>query len=372
MLAQYSGLGDAELEDILRAALGDIPNAAPGRNPSLARAGQERLDSLTKPKGSLGRLEGIALALYCLADGRPPLAVEPGILFTVAADHGVTAEGVSSAAQEVTGQMLRNFLSGGAGVNALCFSAGLDFLAVDAGVKGPDLAPHERLVSAKIAQGTGNIALGPAMTRREALLALVLGLNLAAGAAARGYKCLAAGEMGIGNTTPSSALYSAWLGLPPEDTVGQGAGLSEAGLARKKEVVARALAANRAAVDSGDPIAVLAALGGLEIGAMAGLMLGAARARLPFLVDGFIATAAFVAAWKLCPKALDCCFFAHASAERAHSMLLKLLGQKPLLDLGLRLGEGTGAALAYPILRAAASMFNNMASFGSAEVTPNH
>lgn len=368
MIDKYDGLNDAALRAELERLLGEIPPV----DQRLGKEAQDYIDDLTKPKGSLGQLEDIASALYALSGGKRPLEVDPSILFTIAADHGVTAEGVSSAKQEVTRQMIENFLAGGAGINAICKSSGMGFIAVDAGVKGPEFAPHERLISAKIAQGTRNLAEGPAMTRRETLLALLLGFELTELARAGGRKSLGAGEMGIGNTTASSALYSAWLELSPADTVGAGAGLSAEQMRHKTRVVERAMAANRAAVASGDPLEILAALGGLEIAVMAGIMLGAARARLPMLVDGFIATAAFVAAWKLCPQVRDACFFAHASAEKAHAAVLGLLGRKPMLDLGMRLGEGTGAALGLCVLRAAASMFNEMASFSGAGVTKNH
>lgn len=337
----------------------------------LSAQAQDHIDQLTKPQGSLGELENIASRLFCIGSGKAPLGVDKGILFTIAADHGVVEEGVSASTQEVTRQMLQNFLNGGAGVNVLCNSTGMDFVAVDAGVAGPELAPHPSLINAKIAHGTANMAKGPAMTVSQTLLALLLGFELADMAAERGYKCFGAGEMGIGNTTPSSALFCAFLGIQPEDSVGIGAGLLPEKLAHKADVVARALDVNREAVNSGDALQVLASLGGIEIAVMAGIMLGAAKNRLPMLVDGFIATAAYLAAFKLVPAVEDYCFFAHCSAESAHTLVLERLGKKPLLNLGLRLGEGTGAALGMPILRAACDMYNNMASFKNAGVNPN-
>ncbi|MDR1125578.1 MAG: nicotinate-nucleotide--dimethylbenzimidazole phosphoribosyltransferase [Deltaproteobacteria bacterium] len=335
--------------------------------------GQRHIDNLTKPLGSLGRLEETALRLFCieaLRNGEPPrkLSVDPGLLFTVAADHGVTTQGVSPHSPDVTRQMLLNFLNGGAGVNALCRNAALDFMAVDAGVLGADFPPHPALIRAKLAQGSADFSQGPAMSRHECLRALSLGLDLAGIAAARGYRCLAAGEMGIGNTTPSSALYCAWLGIKPEDSVGTGAGLDPGLLAHKAAVVRRALEVNAGARQSSDPVAVLAALGGLEIAVMSGIMLGAATLKLPLLIDGFIAGAAFIAAWNIAPALPDYCFFAHCSAEGAHRQALKLIGRQPLLDLGLRLGEGSGAALAMCIVRGAVHMFNDMASFEQAGV----
>lgn len=335
--------------------------------------GQRHIDNLTKPLGSLGRLEETALQLFCVEavrTGAPPqkLNVDPGLLFTVAADHGVTAQGVSPHSQEVTRQMLLNFLNGGAGVNALCRNAAMDFMAVDAGVLGDDFAPHPSLIRAKIAWGSADFSQGPAMTRQECLRALGLGLQLAEIAVARGYRCLSAGEMGIGNTTPSSALYCAWLDIRPEDSVGTGAGLDPKLLSHKASVVRRGLEANAAALRSNDPLSVLAALGGLEIAVMSGIMLGAAEQKIPMLIDGFIAGAAFLAAWKIAPALADYCFFAHCSAEGAHRQALRLMGKEPLLDLGLRLGEGSGAALAMCVVRGAVHMFNDMASFEQASV----
>lgn len=331
--------------------------------------GQKHLDNLTKPQGSLGMLEDLALSLFRMGRGKKPLMVDPAMLYTVAADHGVVAEGVSSATQEVTRQMVLNFLAGGAGINALCYSSGLDFMAVDAGVAGDDFEPHPKLVQARIAPGSANMTRGPALTGVQCLRALLLGLGLADEAAQKGYHTLAAGEMGIGNTTPSSALYAVWLGISPARAVGPGAGMPQKGLEHKAAVVARAIQANAAAVNSKNPLKILAALGGLEIAVMAGIMLGAARNRLPMLVDGFIAGAAFTAAYKLAPAVRDYCIFTHCSAETAHAEVLRRLGKKPLLDLGLRLGEGTGAALGMNILRGAAACFNNMSSFASAGVS---
>lgn len=368
MLSKYKDLDNILLNEILSRLVSSIS----GADHSLAERGQEHIDQLTKPRGSLGMLEEIALAMYCLGGGSTPLKVDPAILFTVAADHGVVTEGVSASVQEVTRQMLLNFLAGGAGINALCKSSLMGFVAVDAGVIGPDFPPHDKLIRAKIAQGTKNIVEGPAMTRREVMLALLLGFELVELALNQGCRCIGTGEMGIGNTTPSSALYSVWLGLSPDETVGAGAGLTDEQIRHKTNVVERALIANRTAIQSGDPIEVLAAVGGIEIGVMAGIMLGAARASIPMLVDGFIASASFLTAWQLCPKVQDACFFAHASAEKAHARVLEVMGKRPMLDLGLRLGEGTGAALGLNIMRAAASMFNNMASFSSAQVTANH
>jgi nicotinate-nucleotide--dimethylbenzimidazole phosphoribosyltransferase len=368
---KYAALAEkasaADLETLFSFAVKSVQPLFGADSAQYLHQGEEYIDSLAKPRGSLGRLEELALTLYCLEaqkNGRAPerLHVDPGMLFTVAADHGVVAEGVSPYPQEMTRRMVQNFLCGGAAINAMCRNAQLDFLVVDAGVLGPNFAPHPALIQAKIAQGSANIAQGPALSRKEGLKALLLGLELAGRAAGAGCKCLAAGVMGIGNTTPSSALFCALLQLAPEEAVGPGAGLDPERLNHKASVIARALQANQTAIQQGDPVGILSALGGLEIAVMSGLMLGAAVNRLPMLIDGFIAGAAFTAAWKIAPAVQDYCVFAHCSAETAHSKILGILGKKPLLDLGLRLGEGTGAALGMNILRGAVYMFNDMAA----------
>jgi len=225
------------------------------------------------------------------------------------------------------------------------------------------------LVQAKVMPGTANMAEGPAMTEEQCLRALLLGAGLADKAASEGYRTLGTGDMGIANTTPSTALYCAFMGLTPEEVTGPGTGLNAEGVARKAKVIARAMQANKAALDSGDPVAVLAALGGCEIACLAGLILGAAANRMAVLVDGFISSAAFVSAWKINPAVLDYCIFSHASAEPGHQKVMRDLGAKPLLDLGLRLGEGTGAALALTVLRAGAAIYNEMATFAQAGVS---
>ncbi len=363
--------GPAEEQSLLESFEALCAQIRPTENPALRAKGEAHLDNLTKPLKSLGRLEEAALQLFLINEGRQPLDVRPARLFTLAADHGVVAEGVAAHPQEVTRQMVLNFLAGGAGINALCRNSGLDFQVVDCGVKGEDFAPHPKLVRAKIAPGTASLASGPAMTRLECLKALHLGLGLAQNAAKDGARCLAAGEMGIGNTTPSTALYCAFLGLDPFEATGAGAGISAEQILHKAGVFQRGLEVNAAALHTGHPLNVLAALGGLEIAAISGLMLGAAARRIPFVVDGFIAGAAFTAAWKLCPAVADYCFFGHQSAEQGHAEILRRLNKQPLLNLGLRLGEGTGAALALPILSGACAIFNEMASFEQAGVVVN-
>lgn len=335
---------------------------------SLAQAAQAHLDNLTKPRGSLGRLEDLALQLCLIQGGKPPKA-DPARVYTVAGDHGVVDEGVSPFPQEVTRQMVLNFLNGGAGINVLANTAGAQLFVVDAGSKGPDFDEHPQLIRAKVAQGTANLSKGPAMSIDQCLSALLLGVDLADRALADGVRVLGTGEMGIGNTTPSTALFCAYLGLPPEAMTGPGAGLNSVAVANKTEVIKRGLEANAAAVASGDALEILAALGGLEIACLTGLILGGAKNRQLVCVDGFISTAACVAAWKLCPAIAEYVVLSHASAEPGHRLATQALGKKPLLDLGMRLGEGTGAAVAMFLVRSAASIYNDMATFDQAGVS---
>lgn len=334
---------------------------------SLAEAGQAHIDNLTKPRGSLGRLEELALQLYLIQEGAP--VADPMRIYTIAGDHGVNDEGVSLFPQEVTRQMILNFLNGGAGINVLAGTAGAQLYVVDAGSCGGGYDEHPNLIQAKVAPGTANLAKGPAMTREQCLQALLLGISLADRAAADGVRVLGTGDMGISNTTPSTALYCAYLGLEPKAITGPGTGLDAKAVASKVEVVARGLAVNSEAVESGDPVAILAALGGFEIAALAGVILGGAKNRQLVCVDGFISTAAYAAAWNICPQVKDYCVISHASAEPGHAEAVRAMGLKPLLDLGFRLGEGTGAACAMYLVRSAADMYNKMATFADAGVS---
>ncbi len=334
----------------------------------LTQDGEKRLNSLTKPKGSLGRLEELALALWRV-QGKRPLEVDPAIMVTVAADHGVAEEGISLYPQEVTRQMVHNFLNNGAAINVLSQVADVEHYVVDAGCKGENFPEHNRLISHKIGQGTQNFCKGPAMTDDECWECINLGVSVARNAALRGVRCMGIGEMGIGNTTAASALFAAYFGLMPEDITGQGAGLPPGGLAHKSEVLHMALKANAQAVYSSDPFKILAALGGFEIATMAGLILGGASQKMMLVIDGFISTSAYVAAWKMCPAVRDYCVFSHQSKESGHALVLTYLDEKPLLSLGMRLGEGTGAALGIFMLRAGAAIFNNMATFDSAGIS---
>ncbi len=328
---------------------------------------QARLDSLTKPRGSLGKLEDVARKLFCIQESFP-LNAHPATMFTIAGDHGVVEEGVASCPQEVTAQMVRNFLQGGAAINSLCSTVGLSLRVVDAGVACEDFPDHPGLIRAKIGRGTANMAKGPAMSREECVKALELGCSLAEDARDRGAAVIGTGEMGIGNTTASSALFCAFMGFSPEEMTGMGAGVPPAGLAHKASVIRKTLELHAGVVRQGDPLSILAALGGYEIAALSGLILGGAARRMAVMIDGFISTAAYVAAWKINPAVRDYCFFSHGSAEAGHGRILRELGETPLLDLGMRLGEGTGAALGIFLLQAAADAYNNMATFSSAGV----
>ncbi len=334
----------------------------------LLNKAKAHLDNLTKPRGSLGRLEEIAARLYAINGGDKPV-VEPGLIYTCAADHGVAASGVSLFPQEVTRQMVMNFLSGGAAINVLARQAGLELKVVDAGVVGDDFSDHELLISRKIKPGTSDLSLGPAMDEHDCLEAVKLGVELAQKACSRDIKTLCTGEMGIGNTTSATALFCAFLDFDPLDLAGAGTGLEPAGIARKAKLISRALEVNKSAVSSHDPQKILAALGGLEIACLTGIILGGARNRMNVIVDGFISTAAYVCAWNINPAVRDYCFFSHLSAEKGHSSVLKAIEARAVLNMDMRLGEGTGAAMAYFILKCAADIFNKMATFDQAGVS---
>lgn len=329
------------------------------------------LASLTKPVGSLGELETIARRLYAIGAGRCPIRVDPAILFTVAADHGVARQGVSAYPQEVTRQMVLNYLEGGAAINVLCRVNGLQHKIVDAGCAGPDFPAHAALLCRRFGNGTADLSSGAAMSRSTCIEALRYGHGLGVNAARNGFACIATGELGIANSTAATALYCAFLNLDPVAITGPGAGADPAMVAHKAQIIARALAANAQAVSSGDPVAILAALGGFEIAVLAGLMLACASEKLPLLVDGFICASAYVAACALYPPLADYAFLSHASAEPGFAKVMASLAleQKPLLALRMRLGEGTGACVAFPFLRDAAAIYNEMATFAQAGVS---
>ncbi|HEV3031956.1 MAG TPA: nicotinate-nucleotide--dimethylbenzimidazole phosphoribosyltransferase [Polyangia bacterium] len=332
-----------------------------------ARAHQEQL---TKPPGSLGRLEELAI-FYAGARGRFPVA-PPAMarIYVFAADHGVAAEGVSPYPSSVTAAMVANFLAGGAAISVLTRASDIELRVVDVGVASPIPAAGDgrvaELLSFPVRKGTANFLREPAMSRAEAEIALGVGARLAAEAAGEGVEVLGAGEMGIGNTTAAAAVVAALTGAAPDVVVGRGTGVDDAGLARKIEVVRASLA--RHAPDRRDVLGALAAVGGLEIAAMAGLMLGGAQQRVPVVVDGFISGAAALVAARLAPGVRDFLCFSHLSAERGHRVVCDALDARPLFDLGMRLGEGTGAALAINLLRAAVRLQGEMATFASAGV----
>ena len=323
------------------------------------------IDDLTKPQGSLGRLEELALQV-CLIQGTHQPKLGKKRICCLAGDHGVAAEGVSAFPQEVTPQMVNNMLAGGAAINVLTRHAGAELVVADLGVAAP-LGNLPGLLSRRIRGGTDNIATGPAMTREEAVSALTAGIELAGAAAAEGVTLLGTGDMGIANTTPATALLAAYLGCPVEAITGRGTGIDDQRLAHKIEVIKRALAVNRDQL--ADPLGTLAALGGFEIAGIAGLCLGGAAHRLPVVVDGFISTAGAVAACALCPAVREYLIFSHLSQERGHRVIMEKLGARPVLDLDMRLGEGTGAALAMSIIEAALKIYNQMATFSGAGVS---
>ena len=323
-----------------------------------------RLDRLTKPPGSLGVLEHLALR-YCLIRG----AAEPSLgakkIFAFAGDHGVAEERVSAYPKAVTPQMVRNMLAGGAAVNVLARHVGAELSVVDIGVDDPlDGAPG--LLRKKIRSGARNIAKGPAMELDEAVRAVETGIGLAHEAVAAGIT-LIGGDMGIANTTSAAALFAALLPCPPAEVTGRGTGIDAATLARKIAVVERALAVNRDRL--ADPLATLAALGGLEIAGICGLALGAAACRVPLVVDGFVASAGALVACRIRAPVKDYLYFSHCSAEAGHRRFFDGFGATPLLDLRMRLGEGTGAALAMSLIEAAVKLYNEMATFESAGVS---
>jgi nicotinate-nucleotide--dimethylbenzimidazole phosphoribosyltransferase len=320
---------------------------------------------LTKPPGSLGGLEEIANRLAAIRQTLKPEVFRRRI-YVVAADHGVVAEGVSAYPREVTAQMVYNFLRGGAAINVLARHGEIEVEVIDAGVDA-DLDDAPGLIRSKVVRGTANFTRGPAMTRDEAVKSVMTGIELARAGAAEGIALLGIGEMGIGNTTAASAIAATLTESPPEDVTGYGTGVDDAGLQRKIAAVKRAIEINRP--DRADALDVLAKVGGAEIGVMTGLALGAAAERIPVVADGFISTSAVALACVFCPDVRDYLFIGHRSSERGHDSLIEFIGQRPLLDLRMRLGEGTGAALAMHVIGAAARLLGEMATFAEAGVS---
>ncbi len=324
---------------------------------------QTRIDRQAKPMGSLGRLEELSRR-YVAITGREEIRAKR--IYTFAADHGVAVEGVSAFPAEVTPQMVTNFIDGGAAVNALAGYAGAEVRVVDMGVNH-DFGALEGLINRKIAMGSNNIAVGPAMSRKQALTALQAGVELAAAAKVDAVDLLGTGDMGIANTTPSAAIVAAFTRLTPEQVTHRGTGIDDAALKHKIQVITRALEINQP--DSSDPLDVLTKVGGFEIGGIAGLVLGCAAEGLPVVVDGFISTAGALIASELHPHVRDYIFAAHQSVEIGHRHMLQRIGQQPLLDLGLRLGEGTGGALAMTLMEASLSVLREVLTFADAGVS---
>ena len=342
----------------------DICSQIQPLDPALHTKAQTHLGRLTKPLGSLGKLEELATA-YVTMTGELKPSIPRGMVFTFAADHGVTAEGVSAYPREVTPQMVLNFLRGGAGVNVLARHAGVVVRVVDIGVDY-DFKTVPGLIHRKIMHGTGNVMREPAMMREQAEQAVMVGIELATEAVREGIGLIGTGEMGIGNTTPSAAITAVMTGRPVEEVTGHGTGIQESDRAHKVRVIQRALDLHRP--KPSDPIGVLAMIGGLEIAGLAGLMLGAAASRVPVVLDGFIAGAAALIAVGLQPRCREYLIAAHRSVEKGHRAILNHLGLTPLFDLDFRLGEGTGACLGMDLVCAAVKVYTEMATFEEAGV----
>lgn len=331
---------------------------------AIAAAVQRLLDDKTKPRGSLGRLERLACHIAAIRGTTAPPPPRKAIV-VMAADHGVAAEGVSAYPQEVTRQMVLNFARGGAAINVLARQAGARLVVVDMGVV--EAVPASEIRACRIAAGTRNFVHGPAMTRGEAIAAIEAGIAIAAELAAGGIDLIGTGEMGIANTTSASALTAVLTGASVDDVTGRGTGIADPALAHKRDVIRRAIERNRP--DPADPLDALARLGGFEIAGLAGVTLGAAAAGVPIVVDGFISGAAALVAARLAPAVTGSLVCAHRSAEPGHCRVLAALDREPLLDLELRLGEATGAALAMPLIDAALAILRDMATFAAAGVS---
>ena len=331
----------------------------------LVQQAQAKLDNKTKPLGSLGRLEEFARRLVTISGNLEP-DVSKKVIFTFAADHGVTSEGVSTCPKEVTTQMVFNFLSGGAGINVLARHVGAEVRVVDVGVDH-DFGDLPGLIHRKVARGTQNLANGPAMTRDETVAALQVGIYMADQCRTEGIGLVGTGEMGIGNTTPSSAIIAAISGMPVRDLTSRGTGITDEALEKKIRIIEQSLMLNKP--NPLDPLDILTKVGGLEIAAIAGLVLGCAANSIPVVIDGFISTAGALIASELHPNVRDYIFAAHQSVEIGHCFMLERIGVEPILDLNLRLGEGTGAALAMGLIEAGVKILKEMATFDEAGVS---
>jgi nicotinate-nucleotide--dimethylbenzimidazole phosphoribosyltransferase len=329
-------------------------------------AARERQERLTKPSGSLGMLEEVSVRLAGLAGECPPPLPEPAVVAVFAGDHGVHAQGVTPWPREVTAQMVANFLAGGAVVNAIAAQAGAEVCVVDVGVAA-DLPPAPGLLPRKVRPGTADMTAGPAMTSGEARRAVEVGIEVARDLVAAGNRCLVTGDMGIANTTASAALIAVFTGAAPEEVTGRGTGIDDETLTRKTAVVRRAL--ERHQPNQADPLGVLSAVGGLEQAGLTGFLLGAAALRVPVILDGVIACAAALTARAFAPEVVHCLVAGHLSTEPGARRALAALGLRPLLDLDMRLGEGSGAVLALPVVQAAARVLRDVATFDSAGVS---
>lgn len=345
--------------------LTDILASVQPADPAAMRRARQRQLTLTKPPGSLGALEDLSVQLAGIFGNDRP-RIHGKAVIVAAADHGVVAQGVTGYPQAVTAQMALNFLAGGAAVSVIARQVGARQIIVDAGI-ATDMPPHPDLRAVRIGKGTSDISRGPAMSREQAVRCLLAGVSLAQDAARDGASLIATGDMGIGNTTPSSAITAALTAADPELTTGAGTGRTPDELRRKTDIVRRALRVN--APDATDGIDVLAKVGGFEIGVLAGVILGGAMERRGVVLDGFISGAAALIAHALCPAARDYMIASHRSAERGHIIILDHLGLRPLLDLQMRLGEGSAAGLAMPIIEAAAATLSDMATFAEAGVS---
>lgn len=380
--ADNASAGGTSADDVV---VGNVPaDTAPGVGLRLKRtlasvspadaqacaAARDRQSHLTKPPGSLGVLEELSVQLAGVAGSCPPPIPEPAAVAVFAADHGVHAQGVSVWPQEVTAQMVANFLASGAAVNALAAQTGARVVVVDVGVATPlptgDAAPG-RLMRCRVRNGTEDMTRGPAMSREEAMRAIEAGIGVAEQLVDDGCRCLLTGDMGIANTTASAALIAVFTGTDPDEVTGYGAGIDETARQHKARVVRTALELHRP--EPHDPVGVVAAVGGLEHAAIAGFVLGAAARGVPVILDGVIASSSALVAAALSPDAVAACVAGHRSVEPGHTIALQHLGLRPLVDLGLRLGEGTGALLALPLVQAAARTLRDMATFDSAGVS---
>jgi nicotinate-nucleotide--dimethylbenzimidazole phosphoribosyltransferase len=343
----------------------------PALDQTAMQAARERQNKLTKPQGSLGRLEELSIQLAGIT-GKDIPTIKDKVIIVMAGDHGVVAEGVSAYPQEVTPQMVLNFLQGGAAINVLARQVGARVVVVDMGVANEIGASRggvtpPLLIQRRVASGTMNLAHGPAMTREQAEESIQSGIEIALGEISTGADILGTGDMGIGNTTPSAAIACALMNVAPEKIAGRGTGVDDEGLERKISVIEKSLQVNKP--NPKDGLDVLTKVGGFEIGGLAGVMIGAASKNIPVMVDGFISTAAALIAMTIAPQCKDYLIFAHRSKENGHVLMLEWLGVKPLLDLDLRLGEGTGAALGISLAESACKILAEMATFGEAGVS---